>query len=517
MNGQSDLTLLSLFTTDKLTLTLGGGNLNTLSGTMGGSLDISSSQTLKKGIKPSLSLMTGSFGMRGGAFSVSASSGREFSGNTRLWYRSADNNFRFINDNILQGNKSMRRINAAVKMGGVMQDLYMSGRHHSLSAHFWYNDSFRELPAPVTSVNQQSLGETQADRSLRTILSYGFSGNSFKADVMTGFVKDVNIYESDSTGNHGDNRFKTFTSRAIMRYFGKGPVDITFSMANEYQTATCESYTEEKTRNTLSSSLSFEFEADEKWLLIAQLREQVPEMTLLVPEYTAGVTYKPGIRERVLLKANFTRNVKFPSLNDLYWNPGGNPSLKPEVSMGGEMSLAFSGQKDKVLYSDFTATLYASNVKDLISWVPVTPVFWSPMNVKEVNLYGAEFSSLTYYNMPQLELKLSASYNFVGEQLVYIPAHTCNIALTGIYKWLKVGTTMLWNSRCYTDNNYSDPLYGYFITDMLCGVSFNKKPCRIDVDLTINNILNARYESVKKYPMPLRSFMLNLVLTPKFN
>lgn len=515
MNGMTDFTLLPLFAADKLTLTMGGGNLVNLSGSMGGSLDIASSPMEEKGVEGALSLLTGSYGTHGGAVSLSASSGRKFSSGTRIWIRRADNNFKFVNENAPGGPDTLRRVNAAVKTGGVLQDFYIRGRRHSLSAHLWYNDAFRELPSPVSTV-QQNLGETQADRSFRSVVKYGFSGKTYKIDLSAGYVNDINIYRYNQANIHGDNRSKTFSSRGGLRYFGKNHLDVSLSAANEYQTAVSESYEGVKTRNILSSLLSVEYEAGRKWFILTQLRDQMHGSTLLTPEFTAGATYKPGSRERVLLKANFTRNVKYPSLNDLYWNPGGNPLLKPEVSRGGEISLSFSGQKAKTFYSDFTATLYASNVKNLISWVQVTSGFWSPKNEKEVNLYGAEFSSLTYYNMPQLKLKLSASYNFVGEQLVYIPAHTCNIALTGIYKWLKIGTTMLWNSRCYTPYDNSKWLFGYFITDMLCGATITTKPCKIDLDLTVSNILNVEYESVKNYPMPCRSIMLNLIINPKF-
>ena len=284
--------------------------------------------------------------------------------------------------------------------------------------------------------------------------------------------------------------------------------------ANEYQSATSESYIKKENRNTVSSSLSIEYEAGEKWFFIAQLREQIPGSALSSPEFTTGATFKPGKDGRILFKANVTRNVKFPSLNDLFWNPGGNPSLKPEISRGGEIGIMLSGQKEKRLYSDFTATLYASNVKDLITWVPVSSSLWSPINILEANLFGAELSSSTYYNMQLLKMKLNASYNFVGKQMLYIPANTGNITLTGNYKWLKLGTTMLWNSRCYTVSDNSEWLPGYFLTEALCGVSLVTKPCKIDIGLTINNILNTDYESVKNYPMPLRSFTLNLIIKP---
>lgn len=515
MNGMIDFTLLPLFAADKLTLTMGGGNLVNLSGSMGGSLDIVSSPMEEKGVEGALSLLTGSYGTHGGAVSLSASSGKQFSSATRVWIRRADNNFKFVNENAPGGPDTLRRVNAAMKTGGVLQDFYLRGRRHSLSAHLWYNDSFRELPSPVSTV-QQNLGETQADRSFRSVVKYGFSGKTCKIDLSAGYVNDINIYKYDQADIHGDNRSKTFSSRGVLRYFGKNHLDVSFSAANEYQTGISESYEDVKTRNILSSLLSVEYEAGKKWFILTQLRDQMHGSTLSAPEFTAGVTFKPGSEGTVLIKANLSRNVRFPSLNDLYWNPGGNASLKPEVSRGGEAGVMISGNKEKTLFSDLTATVYMSNVKDLITWVPITSTLWAPVNMSEVNLYGFEFATQTYYNLPVLKLKINASYNFVGEQLIYTPAHTCNLTITGNYKWLKLGTTMLWNSRCYTGTDNSKWLYGYFLTDLLCGATITTKPCKVNLDLTVSNILNADYESVKKYPMPGRSIMLNLIINPNF-
>ena len=227
MNGQIDFTLLPLFAADELTLTMGGGNLKNLSGTMGGSLDISSSAPRKKGMETALSSTTGSSGLYGGALSFSASDGTIFSSRSRIWFRRADNNFMFVNENAPGGPDTLRRVNATVNMGGFLQDFFIRGKRQALSAHFWFNDSFRELPSPVTSV-QQNLGETQSDRSFRSVLKYSFNGNIFKTDITAGYVSDINIYAYDLAGIHGDNRSQTFISRAVLHYYGKGPVDIVF-------------------------------------------------------------------------------------------------------------------------------------------------------------------------------------------------------------------------------------------------------------------------------------------------
>ena len=66
------------------------------------------------------------------------------------------------------------------------------------------------------------------------------------------------------------------------------------------------------------------------------------------------------------LKVNFSRNFRIPTFNDLYWETGGNPDLKPESSYQAEVGNVFT-------YKKFTLseTVYFIKIDDLIRWVPV--------------------------------------------------------------------------------------------------------------------------------------------------
>ena len=49
-----------------------------------------------------------------------------------------------------------------------------------------------------------------------------------------------------------------------------------------------------------------------------------------------------------MAKASITRNYRFPTLNDLYFLPGGNPALNNESGFTYETGLSFSVGKDNV-------------------------------------------------------------------------------------------------------------------------------------------------------------------------
>ena len=63
------------------------------------------------------------------------------------------------------------------------------------------------------------------------------------------------------------------------------------------------------------------------------LREILDRSSFLIPDFSAGLQFRIiEDREDYFLKANISRNSKIPSMNDMFWFPGGNPDLKNEYA-----------------------------------------------------------------------------------------------------------------------------------------------------------------------------------------
>ena len=76
------------------------------------------------------------------------------------------------------------------------------------------------------------------------------------------------------------------------------------------------------------------------------------------------------------LKAH--RHQRFPTLNDLFWVPGGNPMLRAEL--GWEVRASLSRKS-------VGAELYHGQLADAIVWMPVGTV-WTPRNVASITRWG---------------------------------------------------------------------------------------------------------------------------------
>jgi len=408
-----------------------------------------------------------------------------------------------------------------------MQDVSVSGKRQRISAHLWFSDASRQLPSAVTNV-QKNEGEAQQDRSLRAVLNYKYFGEYLKTDLTSGYINEVNIYDYRLKDLHSNNRSETYTLKSSFRLPSFGRFRFTINLGDELQKAACLDYDKTQLRNMLSASAISDININDRLMLQAQLRDIIVSGEKSVPEFTLGASFKTDRQGQDILKANISRNVKYPSLNDLFWSPGGNPGLKREVSIGGEIAFSHSGERSNLIYSDFSAALFDAQVTDLIQWAQGTNSYWEARNLKSVNAGGAEISATTFYNPGITRLKLLTSYALtrsvitssdvandasIGSQLIYTPWHVINAVFTGEYGMFRLQSSLLFNSRRYTLSDNSEFLRGYLVNDLSAGIFMKSKNTKINIDISVDNLLNAVYESTTGYPMPLRTFMIDLLLT----
>lgn len=102
----------------------------------------------------------------------------------------------------------------------------------------------------------------------------------------------------------------------------------------------------DKGRIELSGNVAARWRPVERLGMSLVLREEMfgTEWTPLIPAFF--VDYQLSKKGNVIAKASITRNYRFPTLNDLYFMPGGNPKLKNESGFTYEAGLSFSVGKD---------------------------------------------------------------------------------------------------------------------------------------------------------------------------
>ncbi|MCK4748579.1 MAG: TonB-dependent receptor, partial [Bacteroidales bacterium] len=240
-----------------------------------------------------------------------------------------------------------------------------------------------------------------------------------------------------------------------------------------------------------------------------------------------GIDYRLIEGIDLVLKGSVARNYHQPALNDLYWQPGGNPNLLPEkgfsTDAGLEYQKVFSRHRLKT-----GITAYRSDIDNWILWIPSYRGYWEPANIREVLSTGVEYDLQVNGYLGKVQYKVAGNYAYTksvnrgdslvwsdasyGRQLVYIPLHSGNFMVNLAYR--KYFITYQYNaySERYTtssnDLTRRDWLYPYFMNDMALGGEFRIKNIILSAELKVYNIFNESYHSILYRPMPGRNYLL---------
>ena len=175
-------------------------------------------------------------------------------------------------------------------------------------------------------------------------------------------------------------------------------------------------------------------------------------------------------------------SYRLPTLNDIYWSPGGNPDLKAETSKNLEVGFGLGLPKDSWnLTTKIRA--FTHKVDNWIIWVPGgrdedtngnTIAYWFPENIREVRARGIEYQQTVEWEIPidglSSSLDFSGVYNRVenmntlspvdrskNKQLPYTPAHIINGSWNWGYDSWHLRITSQYRSERFVETNNELP------------------------------------------------------------
>ena len=212
------------------------------------------------------------------------------------------------------------------------------------------------------------------------------------------------------------------------------------------------------------------------------------------------------------------RAYRTPTFNELYYPGYGNPDLKPEDAWLTDLGIDFArpvgswNLKARLDgYYNFLNNKIISAPSPEDSWV------WLPYNIGKVNAMGADLLLGTDYSAGDWKAGLSARYGWqkaldktpdsatFDQQIPYVARHT--LILSGNADWKGLYLNAVYNLRAGRRDGTGE-LPNWNTLDLSAGKSFCLgKAGTIGVKVSALNLLNNRYEVIRDYPMPGRSFL----------
>lgn len=243
------------------------------------------------------------------------------------------------------------------------------------------------------------------------------------------------------------------------------------------------------------------------------------KLTPVCPAFSARIT--PA--ESWSIRTRINRNFRQPTFNDLYWSPGGNPSLKPETSWSQELGAGWEksfGSDKKSLRLDVQATAFHQQVFNRIVWVP-GPVFWSPENIDRTRAMGAEADIFLTRTRKKWKAEFIIHYTYTrsvrdkarfegdpafGKQIPYVPMHMGSAELGITYCRTKLFYRHGYTGKRFTLADNSAYMPHFHTGDAGISQSVTFLGVRFDLWAVCENVANLQYEVLEFRPMPGRFF-----------
>lgn len=571
MLGMTDFSTIPSFFVDRASLLHGSSSVTEAGGGLGGLVKLGTAPDMPEGF--GLGYIQGI-----GSFRTFDEFGRltfrndRWSTSTRVVYSSSPNDFKYTNHdkklniydddhNIVgQYNPTERNRSGSFRDLHLLQEVYFTprgGDRFGMSA--WFVNSNRELPMLTTDyADETDFDNRQRERTFRGVVSWDHSRSDWKTGLRGGYVNTWLAYDYRRATSPGKPMVSMTSSRSrVNTLYGQAEGEYTPS-AKWYFTASASVYQHfvrsldrsavvssaqddmigyDKARVEFSGSLSAKWQPTSRLGLSVVVREELFGEKWAAPVPALFVDAVLSHRGNVMAKASVTRNHRFPSLNDLYFMPGGNPDLKAEEGYTYDAGFSFLVGKAGDFSLSGSATWFDSRIDNWIIWLPTTKGFFSPRNVKRVHAYGVELKSgLGWRPAPNWFLDFNASYSWtpsvnvgermssadisVGKQLPYVPVHsssfTARLQHKGwalLYKWCYYSRRFTMSSN---DISISGYLPDYFMNNVSLEKGFSFRPLDLQLKLAVNNLFNEDYLSVLSRPMPGINFEFFIAVTPKF-
>lgn len=521
--GQVDFSTIPVFMTEQIALKW-GSNTSANSGGLGGTVNIENSQHFGEGLIFDLKQTYGSFNSFG-SFVTAGYSWASHLVRVKAYRTSSDNDFKYNNIGVIP-HQVMKQKNGEFIDYGVMPEYQWRHRNSLITIVSWNQWSNRNCPQIMPNVGNDNTKEYTENGYSRNFISYKTYWNSGKLEVKSAYFYEKQHYFLETytsigttvTSINSINDANVFHQIADVEQDLYKSWKIKGKIQWDHEMVKSNNYDGIKKRDIVSFYAAVVGNLLKPIDLRLTLRNDIVDGKSAGFFPTATASYNCIYLNGLKISAGYSRNYRNPSLNDLYWNPGGNPDLKPENGTTFDGNVNFTKSLGNFSVESQIGTYY-SQVKDWIQWKPTSYRYWTPENVSTVVAYGAEAHLKMCYLFRDWNFSVSGNYVYShttdetdgrGLQLIYIPLHHANAFAEVKWRTWNLNYTMEFTGERKTSMNTNEYQGFRLLSYTLHHISISKQIVKFNVEFKVNNLTNVDYQAIMWRAMPGRSFEICL-------
>ncbi len=517
MNGQFNLAVIPNLMLDYAHIQFGGAGVMYGSGCMNGIVHLGNSSLLSKPNDLWISTGLGSFKNRFYAGGFKAGNSR-IATSIKLFNQKADNDFPYRNTADFY-QRIVKQTNAGVDQTGFIQENTLKTSSYSfLKTTCWYQQYNKQIQTMMTSSMPNT--EKQNDKNLFITTNWKYIDSAFQLSIKNAVWYNYINY-IDASNESKPNESTSVINEVETKIRITKNQTLNTGINQTIEKAASNGYVDDVTRWRISTFLLYKIERifNRLHFMFGLRDEYVNYLTPIV--YTIGAEYQ--MNRLLKLSGNFSRNYRIPTLNDMYWKEDafarGNMHLKPENGYSSDIGF-HQKIKNQNMNITFSEVIFYNKISNWIIWQPsAIDGKWEPINKQKGISKGIEIRINGVYTVNKLKLLVNGSYYYTQSneilangsyrRLDYVPLHKVNGTISIAYKNFSI--TYIHN---YTGerNSLETVLKPYQVADIATSIFLPFKAIHSQLMFRVNNVWNSPYQVRKDYAMPLRNYMISLII-----
>lgn len=515
-SGITDVSTLSVGNFDQIHIVYGGSSSLLGTGNVGAALLLDNhfeKPVNSKKWTSKLGAELGSFGQTKWSFQEQFA-GKKWFLSAKVMQQQANNNFGYQTEQNI-----WKKMNNAVlhSSSALMNIGYKIDQQTSIRFSIWHQQFHREIPPALF---EQYSVKKQTDKALRIFLGFDKEfKSSMKLYAKTAYIEEYMDYEDASILMRNQNKVQQFYQelgwKKSMRHQQEllifAPITIAW-MRQQLDTIT-------RYQNRFAIAAAYSIKAlKEKLHYALNARFETINATNI---FLTGTNARFIVHPFVQLRANLQKSYRAPTLNEWYFQPGGNVNLKPEKGWNADAGYELTMPLKNNILLKHDLSMFNRNIQDWILWYGGS--IWTPHNIAKVHSRGIEsFNSLHWKSGDwQTHLGLNSSFvlattieshqandGSIGKQIPYSPRYNGQALVGFSFKKISCKYNYTYTGYRFVTTDESQYVAPYHTGNIFAAYDLDLKKTRLQINIQCNNLWNEKYQVVHLRPMPLRNWAM---------
>ncbi len=235
------------------------------------------------------------------------------------------------------------------------------------------------------------------------------------------------------------------------------------------------------------------------------------------PAFSGHIAIASEVLPGCSLSGKVTRDFRVPSFNELYYLNYGTQFLEPETSMGIDIGCTY-----EINGINTQLSMYHMQVTDQILAMPISPVQWRARNIGMVWSSGIEAS--IGLKIPVINGTVQCNYAFkhaidkspesdtFGSKIPYVPTHTFSSTLISHFSSHSIGIilTAIGERFAMLGELQETRMHPVLLVNPHVEFRLGFSGGMLKIRGEIRNVFNQEYAMILNFPLPGRSYIVQL-------